>query len=245
MALERLDKILASQNIGSRKQVGTMIRKGMVTVNGTPAVRADQKIDAEKDVISVQGHRLEVSRYVYLMMNKPKGVLSASRDTRAKTVIDLVPEEWQRKGLFPAGRLDKDTTGLLILTNDGDFAHKMLSPKKNIEKIYHAILDFPVDSDDITAFVEGVKMKDFEALPAKLCILPKELCDSGIIPSERQVQVCIREGKYHQVKRMFLSRGKTVQELSRVQIGSLGLDSSLAPGQVRLMTSEEILAVFT
>ena len=217
MALKRLDKILASQNIGSRKEVGLMIRKGRVTVNGAVVVRPEHKADEEQDAIAVEGRELAVSRFIYLMMNKPKGVLSASRDTRAKTVVDLVPQEWQRRGLFPAGRLDKDTEGLLILTNDGDYAHKMLSPKK----------------------------KDFEALPAKLSVLPPELADEKITPLQRQVRVCIHEGKFHQVKRMFMARGKTVLALRRVQIGSLKLDPNLSPGEIRQMTAKEILAVFT
>lgn len=245
MALERLDKILASQNVGSRKDVGLMIRKGLVTVNGAVMVRPEHKADVEQDVIAVEGRELSDSRFIYLMMNKPQGVLSASRDTRAKTVVDLVPQEWQRKGLFPAGRLDKDTEGLLILTNDGDYAHKMLSPKKKVEKIYDAVLDIPIDSEDILAFSVGVKMKDFDALPAKLFVLPEELVDIKITPPGRQVRVCIYEGKFHQVKRMFMDRGKTVLALRRVQIGSLKLDPDLSSGQVRQMTAKEILAVFT
>ena len=245
MALERLDKILASQNIGSRKEVGLMIRKGLVTVNGAVVVRPEHKADEEQDSIAVEGRELAVSRFIYLMMNKPKGVLSASRDTRAKTVVDLVPQEWQRRGLFPAGRLDKDTEGLLILTNDGDYAHKMLSPKKKVEKIYDAVLDLPIDSQDILAFSVGVKMKDFEALPAKLSVLPPELADAKITPLQRQVRVCIYEGKFHQVKRMFMARGKTVLALRRVQIGSLKLDPNLSSGEIRQMTAKEILAVFT
>lgn len=245
MALERLDKILASQNIGSRKEVGLMIRKGRVTVNGAVVVRPEHKADEEQDAIAVEGRELAVSRFIYLMMNKPKGVLSASRDTRAKTVVDLVPQEWQRRGLFPAGRLDKDTEGLLILTNDGDYAHKMLSPKKKVEKIYDAVLDLPIDSQDILAFSVGVKMKDFEALPAKLSVLPPELADAKITPLQRQVRVCIHEGKFHQVKRMFMARGKTVLALRRVQIGLLKLDPNLSPGEIRQMTAKEILAVFT
>lgn len=244
MALERLDKILASQNIGSRKEVGAMIRRGLVSVNGKTAERPEQKADAEQDEISAAGQPVSVSRYVYLMMNKPQGVLSASQDRRAKTVIDLVPQQWRRHGLFPAGRLDKDTQGLLILTNDGDFAHKMLSPKKKVTKIYHAVLDLPIDQTDIQAFSAGMKMKDFEAMPAKLCVLPKNISDPEITPAERQIAVAIHEGKYHQVKRMFAARGKTVLALRRVQIGALKLDPALAPGQIRLMSAEEIMDVF-
>lgn len=244
MALERLDKLLASQNIGSRKQVGEMIRRGLVSVNGQTAQRPEQKADAQQDEISVAGQPVSVTRYVYLMMNKPQGVLSASRDSRAKTVIDLVPQQWRRRGLFPAGRLDKDTHGLLILTNDGEFAHKMLSPKKKVTKIYHAVLDLPIDESDVQAFADGVKMKDFNAMPAKLCILPKNISDPEITPAERQIAVSIHEGKYHQVKRMFAARGKTVLVLRRVQIGALKLDPALAPGQVRFMTAKEIMDVF-
>lgn len=245
MALERLDKIVASQGIGSRKQVGELIRRGQVTVNGMPAVRPDQKVDANTDEIAVGGKSLTFSRYTYLMMNKPKGVLSAARDSRAKTVVDLVPPELFRNGLFPAGRLDKDTEGLLILTNDGDFAHKMLSPKKNIYKVYDAVLDLPVDETDIEAFAKGVKMKDFDALPAKMVVLPNDIEQHSTLQLGQTVRIWIREGKYHQVKRMISSRGKTVLELRRVRIGDLDLDPFLAPGQTRQMTGDEIMAVFT
>lgn len=244
MALERLDKILASQGIGSRRQVGEVIRRKQVTVNGSPVVRPDQKVDPNADEIAVAGKPLAFSRYIYLMMNKPKGVLSAARDSRAKTVVDLVPPELYRNGLFPAGRLDKDTEGLLILTNDGDFAHKMLAPKKNIYKVYDAVLDLPADESDIEAFAKGVKMKDFDALPAKMIILSEKVENGYLAAAGTRVRIWIREGKYHQVKRMISSRGKTVLELRRIQIGALDLDPALAPGQTRPMTGEEIMAVF-
>ena len=147
--MERLDKVLSSQNVGSRKEIGMMAKKGRITVNGVVVKKADQKVDPEQDVIAVDGVEITFQRFVYYMMHKPAGVLSAARDSRAETVVDLLPPEMVRRDLFPAGRLDKDTEGLLILTDDGDFAHRMLSPKKQIYKEYHARLDHPVGEADI------------------------------------------------------------------------------------------------
>lgn len=225
MPLERLDKILASQNCGSRKEVGTLIHRGLVTVNGVTAVKADSKADAETDKIAVRGEPLNFKRYTYIMMNKPQGVLSAARDSRMKTVVDLLEPALFRKGLFPAGRLDRDTEGLLILTDDGEFAHRMLAPKSHVFKLYHAIIDAPIIAEDIENFAQGVVFGDMTCLPAELAVL-----QDGETPL---VQVKIREGKFHQVKRMFHSIGKNVLGLKRVQIGQLQLDADLAPGQAR------------
>lgn len=236
MPLERLDKILASQNIGSRKEVGLLIRHGAVTVNGEIMKKADCKADAETDAIAVHGEPICFKRFVYIMMNKPQGVLSAARDSRMKTVVDLLGPSLYRKGLFPAGRLDRDTEGLLILTDDGEFAHRMLAPKSHVFKLYHAVLDAPVTDEDIKRFRQGIVMGDMTCLPAELTVLK-----SGETPL---VQVKIREGKFHQVKRMFRATGKNVLHLKRVQIGQLRLDPDLAPGEARELPVSEKNLIF-
>ena len=243
MPKERLDKILASQNRGSRRETGVLIRRGLVTVNGAAVVRPETKCDPEADAIAVGGEPLTFQRFVFLMMNKPRGVLSASRDSRVKTVVDLLPPALLRRGLFPAGRLDRDTEGLLILTDDGAFAHKMLAPKSHVFKIYHAELDLPIDTEDQEAFAAGLALPDRTCLPAELSPLSPGEAAGGLAPG-RQVKVKICEGKFHQVKRMFAARGKTVLSLRRVQIGRLGLDAALQPGEARPMTAEEVKMIF-
>lgn len=234
--MERLDKVLSSQNVGSRKEIGMMAKKGRITVNGVVVKKADQKVDPEQDVIAVDGVEITFQRFVYYMMHKPAGVLSAARDSRAETVVDLLPPEMVRRDLFPAGRLDKDTEGLLILTDDGDFAHRMLSPKKQIYKEYHARLDHPVGEVDIELFAKGLELSDMTCLPAKLRILEDE--------AEPLVSIEICEGKFHQVKRMFAARGCTVTYLKRVRIGSLWLDETLEKGQTRALTEAERKQIF-
>ena len=234
--MERLDKVLSSQNVGSRKEIGMMAKKGRITVNGVVVKKADQKVDPEQDVIAVDGVEITFQRFVYYMMHKPAGVLSAARDSRAETVVDLLPPEMVRRDLFPAGRLDKDTEGLLILTDDGDFAHRMLSPKKQIYKEYHARLDHPVGEVDIELFAKGLELPDMTCLPAKLRIL-----EDGAKPLV-SIEIC--EGKFHQVKRMFAARGCTVTYLKRVRIGSLWLDETLEKGQTRALTEAERKQIF-
>ncbi|MCI9575524.1 MAG: rRNA pseudouridine synthase [Clostridiales bacterium] len=234
---ERLDKVLSSQNFGSRKEVGSLIRKGVVTVNGELVKQPDYKVNPEADTISVHGKPLFFERFVYYMMNKPGGVLSAARDSQAETVLDLLPPELARRGLFPAGRLDKDTEGLLIITDDGDFSHRMLAPKSGVEKVYHAVLDAPIEAADMEAFAQGLEMKDWTCLPARLRVL-----EEGENPL---VEATVCEGKFHQVKRMFAARGKTVLFLKRVKIGNLELDPSLKTGEVRKLSFQERQAVFS
>lgn len=236
MKKERLDKILSAQNIGTRREVGGIIRAGRVSVNGTVERRPDFKTDMEADRIALDGSELAVRRHLYLMMNKPAGVLSASRDPSARTVVDLLPHEWQRRGIFPAGRLDKDTEGLLILTDDGDFAHRMLAPRSHVVKWYEARLASPVTEADGEAFRSGVELSDRTCLPAELSVL-----QDG---KEPLVLVKIREGKYHQVKRMFLARDNLVLTLRRVRIGDLRLDPHLEAGQARELSGNELKEIF-
>lgn len=233
MPKERLDKILASQNLGSRKEVGLLVRRGAVCVNGIPAKKQDEKADPQVDEIMVEGKPLQFSRYVYIMMNKPAGVLSAARDSRQKTVLDLLPAQLYRRGLFPAGRLDKDTEGLLLITDDGEFAHRMLAPKSHVFKVYEAVLDAPATVQDAEQFAAGLVLEQMTCLPAKLELL-----------EGTRARVTVREGKFHQVKRMFLGVGKQVLALRRLRIGALDLDASLLPGQARVLTEEEKNRVF-
>lgn len=213
-----------------------MIRAGRVAVDGKIVLRPEFKANAETAAIEVDGAPLTVKKYLYLMMNKPSGVLSASRAPSAETVVDLLPPQWRRRGIFPAGRLDKDTEGLLILTDDGAFAHRMLTPKSHVTKWYEAKLAAPVSEADEEAFRTGVQLSDMTCLPAGL-----EVLQPG---PEPLVRVRVREGKFHQVKRMFLARGNCVSALRRVRIGGLTLDPALAPGETRELQPEEIRAVF-
>lgn len=233
--MERLDKILALHNVGSRREAGALVRRGSVTVNGLPVKKPDVKIDPERDEVCVNGTMLSLHSRVALMMNKPAGVLSASRDARAETVVDLLPAQWQRRGLFPAGRLDKDTEGLLILTDDGGLAHRMLAPKSHVSKLYEAELDKPATAQDAAAFAAGLQAGELTCLPAEL-LLP----EAG--GATVRVRVC--EGKFHQVKRMFHAVGKEVLRLRRLSVGGLWLDPALAPGEARLLTPEEIALIF-
>ena len=229
MPKERLDKVLASQNIGSRKESGALIRRGVVTVNGQVVRQADSKVDPEQDAIAVEGQALHFQRYSYIMMNKPAGVLSAARDARQETVLDLLPPELKRRGLFPAGRLDRDTEGLLLITDDGDFAHRMLAPKSHVYKLYVAELDLPATQEDVRAFAAGVELSDRICLPAELRLLDA---------TRVQVQIC--EGKFHQVKRMFAAVGHPLTALKRLEIGGVRLDEALAEGEFRPLTEAEL-----
>lgn len=237
MSLERLDKVLSNQNIGSRKEIRELAKKGLIKVNGEIEKRYDIKIDADKDKISVNGQNITIKRYIYIMMNKPAGIVSASRDPKAKTVIDLVPLELLRKGLFPAGRLDKDTEGLLIITNDGDFSHRMLSPKRHIYKLYEAVVKGEISQREIDLFRNGIVFNDgTRCLPAELVI------DKSGENSIVKVKIC--EGKFHQVKKMFLAVGSEVLYLKRWRIGNLDLDESLKLGECRELTAKELERIF-
>lgn len=232
--MERLDKILVSQNVGSRKEVQKLIRQKTVLVDGEIITKPEFKVDTESSAISVMGKTLDFKRYIYIMMNKPQGVVSATEDKNDKTVIDLVPDNLYRKGLFPAGRLDKDTEGLLIITDDGDFAHRMLSPKNKIYKRYYVEVDGEIGEDMIQEFEKGVTFADgTKCLPAKLEINGK---NSGF------VEIC--EGKFHQVKKMFQVFHLKVTFLKRISIGLLKLDGNLPIGKCRELEKTEQNAIF-
>lgn len=226
----RIDKVLSQILNISRTDAKKLIKKQSLKVNGTRITDADFKVDTDKDEIILNGEKLNFKKFVYIMMNKPKGVISASNDPKAKTVVDLVPEELSRPGLFPAGRLDSDTTGFVLITDDGNFAHKILSPKNHVEKTYHAVLERNIVQDDIDRFLSGIELKD-----GTLCLEAK-LRKIG----EREAEIIIHEGKYHQVKRMFAAVGNKVLELKRVKIGELELDKTLKSGECREITDEEL-----
>ena len=229
----RLDKLLSECGVASRKEIRQLIRSGRVSVDGAAAESPGMKLDPYKARVCLDGTKIEYAKYHYYMMNKPAGVLSATDDGRQKTVLDLVTPEMRKIGLFPVGRLDKDTTGLLLLTNDGEFAHRVISPRSGIVKVYHARTEAPVDEADITAFKEGLTLGDgTKCLPAGLKLLPDGSC-----------LVEVMEGKYHQVKRMLSSRGKPVTELKRLSIGGLKLDKALLPGSFRALEENELCSV--
>ena len=234
MEKQRLDKIIASTGRFSRREVKLLVRQGRVLVDGVPARSAEDKADPETAEITVDGERLAWRRYTWLMMNKPAGVLSATEDGRGNTVLDLLPEELRRRGLFPVGRLDKDTEGLLLLTNEGKLAHDLLAPKKHVDKVYYARTAGELEEADCRAFAAGMVLGDgLECLPAGL-----EILSAGAGGSE--ALVTLREGKFHQVKRMLAARGKPVLYLKRMKMGNLTLDPALEPGEYRFLTEEEV-----
>ena len=227
--MERLDKQLASTGRWSRREVKELIRQGRVLVNGIPAGRPEDKVETW-DRLLVDGQEVDCAPFVYVMMYKPAGILSATQHKRQKTVVDLHPSELQRRGLFPVGRLDKDTTGLLVLTDDGALAHELLSPKKHVDKVYLARVEGQVDQADVDALAGGMVLSDgLQCLPARL-----EPVGDG-----SRCLVTLREGKYHQVKRMLAARGKPVVELKRLSMGGLALDETLKPGQWRFLEQTE------
>ncbi len=234
MEKQRLDKIIASTGRFSRREVKLLVRQGRVLVDGVPARSAEDRMAPETAEITVDGERLAWRRYTWLMMNKPAGVLSATEDGRGKTVLDLLPEELRRRELFPVGRLDKDTEGLLLLTNEGGLAHDLLSPKKHVDKVYYARTAGELEEADCRAFAAGMVLGDgLECLPAGL-----EILSAGAGGSE--ALVTLREGKFHQVKRMLAARGKPVLYLKRMKMGNLTLDPALEPGEYRFLTEEEV-----
>lgn len=235
--MERIDKLLVQGGVGSRRDVQKIIRDGRVQINGEICKKPETKVNENSDEIAVDGQAVNCEKYVYIMMNKPAGVVSATVDNRDKTVIDILPREMKRNGLFPAGRLDKDTEGLLIITNDGDFAHRMLSPKKHVDKTYIAELDKPITEEIVRKFKDGVIFADgTKCLSAKLEI--------GESVDKRIGIVTICEGKFHQVKKMFEVFGIKVVHLKRISVGQLYLDGNLPIGGCKLMTDLDKKSIF-
>ncbi|WP_042459820.1 pseudouridine synthase [Neobacillus dielmonensis] len=229
----RLDKLLANLGYGSRKEAKQLLKNGAVQVDGVVVKDAKQHVDPAVQTVTLNGETIEYKEFVYLMMNKPPGVLSATEDPSSETVIDLLELEDQVYEPFPVGRLDKDTEGLLLITNDGQLAHRLLSPKKHVPKTYFAVIDGEVTKDDILAFAQGVVLDDgYETKPGELVILK-----SGI---RSDIELTITEGKFHQVKRMFEAVGKRVVYLQRISMGPLKLDETLELGEYRELTEEEV-----
>lgn len=224
-----MDKLLSGQNIASRSESKKLALKGLISINGTVTRRSDCKVDPEKDVIVVKGQQVVYQKYLYIMMNKPDGVLSASHDRHAQTVIDLLPQELKRSGLFPAGRLDRNTTGLMLITDDGELSHQMLSPKKHVYKLYEVHTDVPLQEDIVQHFARGIVSGDDTFLPADIRLTGS---------NSALVEIC--EGKFHQIKRMFHAVGAQVVQLKRLRIGGLYLDKQLHEGEFRLLRPEEV-----
>ncbi len=234
MAEVRLDKLIADSGRASRREAKELVKAGRVRIGQRIAASADQKLDPDVSTVYIDGEELDYKENRYIMMNKPNGVLSATEDSGQQTVIDLLPENLRKQELFPVGRLDKDTTGLLLLTNDGGFSHSIITPKKHVAKVYRAAVTGVLDESDIAAFEKGIVLADgTECMPAKLEI---ERPSVGL--------ATVYEGKYHQVKRMFASRGKHVTALHRLSIGGLVLDSSLKSGDFRELSDEEKKKIF-
>ena len=232
--MERLDKLLAGTGKWSRREVKALVRQGLVRVDGRLPASAEDKLDPAAAIITVAGETISLCRFTYVMLHKAAGVLTATEDRKQPTVLDLLPPELRRIGLAPVGRLDKDTEGLLLLTNDGELAHRLLSPKYHVEKRYFARVDGELSAADAEAFARGMTLGDgLECLPAGLEVLPDRVCI-----------VTLREGKFHQVKRMLAARGAPVLYLKRLSMGPLTLDDSLAAGAYRLLRAEEISALY-
>ena len=231
----RLDKFLVACAVGSRTEVKNLLKAGRVTVNGKKEKSAKLQIDEERDQICFDGQVLEYEEFVYYIMNKPQGVISATEDPKHRTVLDLLDEYARAKEVFPVGRLDIDTHGLLLLTNDGQLAHALLSPKRHVDKTYLAQVEGIMSQEDVDTFAKGIPLKDFTCQSAKLEILS---VDSD--KDESQVRVTIAEGKFHQVRRMVAYCGKEVVDLQRLTMGTLILDENLKRGEWRRLTKEEL-----
>lgn len=232
--MERLDKVLSNLGYGSRKEIKAFVKKGEIEVDGKVIKDNGMKVDPNKSIIKVNGEEINYRKYIYIMMNKPAGVVSATFDNYDETVIDLLDYEYTVFDPFPVGRLDKDTEGLLLITNDGELNHRLTSPKWHVDKTYYAEIDKIVDDKDIKKFENGVTLDDgYKCLPAKLEILSSD--ENG-----SEVNITIQEGKFHQVKRMFEARGKKVVYLKRLTMGNISLDNQLEEGEYRELTEKEI-----
>ena len=234
----RLDKFLAENGLGSRAQVKQLLKKGLVLVNSRAEKLPKTQIDETADEIIVSGQRLIYEKFVYYLLNKPQGVISATEDDRHQTVLDLLDETARQKEVFPVGRLDIDTHGLLLLTNNGKLAHAMLSPKKHVEKIYRTRVTGLMNQADVERFAAGIELKDCTCQPAQLKIVELDEAKETSL-----VEITLAEGKFHQVKRMVAACGKEVTDLQRLTMGPLQLDSALALGEWRRLTEAEILSL--
>lgn len=230
--MERLDKVISNQTGYSRKEVKDLVKQKRILVNDELVLKSDAKVDPSKDVILLDGEVVSVKKYVYLMLNKPKGYVSATEDKTMPTVLELVPLEYSHRNLFPAGRLDRDTTGLMLITDDGEFAHNILSPKKHITKTYNVLVDVPMTEEMVVGFRDGVSLIDGECKSSEL-----------IITGEYSGTVILTEGRYHQIKRMFGCFGAKVLELERVGMGKFTLPDDLELGECREFTQEELLKI--
>lgn len=230
--LKRIDRILSEQTNYSRKEIKKFVSKGLVLVNGLVVRKSDEKYDDDNISIKINGKDIRVSKHFYLLLNKPKGYVSTTVSDKDKTVIDLVPDKYKTRTLFPAGRLDKDTTGLMLITDDGVFAHNILSPKKHIKKIYEVVIDKDVSDEMVYGFRDGVKLNDGECKSALLEKIDTNKC-----------LVTLTEGRYHQIKRMFGNYKAKVLELKRICMGELYLPSDLGVGEVREVRDEELLKI--
>ena len=234
----RLDKFLVSTGEFTRTTAKAAVRAGRISVDGIVATRPEAKVDTALNCVSLDGEEISYKKFFYIMLNKPAGYLSATEDKRDKTVLDLLPQKYQKIGLFPAGRLDKDAEGFLLLTNDGALAHALMSPRHHVEKVYEATVDAPLDDDDITAFRDGVTIDgDYVCMPARLEI------PEGF--ERRLGRVAVMEGRFHQVKKMFLARNKCVIYLKRISIANVKLDFSLQTGSFRELTDDEVSTLYS
>lgn len=230
---QRLDKLLSNFGFGTRSEIRKLVKDGVIQVDGSIINDASLQVDADNSRIEVHGEQLNYRKFIYIMMNKPAGVISATVDNKLKTAIDLLPEEFSYFDLFPAGRLDIDTEGLLLLTNDGQLAHNLLSPKKHVPKRYYAIIDGLTTNEDIKLFKEGVVLDDgYKTMPAEL-----EIIKAG---QRSEIEIVLHEGKFHQVKRMFEAADKKVIYLKRIQMGGLKLDETLEAGACKELTPAEV-----
>ncbi|MDG3132200.1 rRNA pseudouridine synthase [Streptococcus suis] len=234
----RLDKYLVDCGIGSRSEVKKLLKSKQVTVDGQVERSPKRQIDAGSSQVSVSGTLLKYESFVYYLLNKPKGVISATEDSQHRTVLDLLDDTARNKQVFPVGRLDIDTHGLLLLTNNGPLAHAMLSPKRHVDKVYQAKVNGVMDALDVTRFSQGIQLKDFTCQPAKLTVLSVNRATQQSI-----VEICIKEGKFHQVKRMVKACGKEVIDLQRLSMGPLRLDDKLSLGGYRRLTNEELMSL--
>ena len=230
--MERLDKVIAAMGVASRREVKEMARQGRISVDGVPVLSPEMKVDPVRAQIRVDGELLGYQKHTYLLLHKPAGLLTATEDPHGKTVMDLLPPEYRRRSLSPVGRLDKDTEGLLLLTDDGELNHRLTSPRYHVEKTYYARTEGVLTQVDVEAFARGIPLQDFTCLPAALELLGQGEC-----------LVTVSEGKFHQVKRMLASRGAPVICLKRLRMGPLSLDDGSVPGACRELTEDEVQAL--